>query len=365
MGATVTCGKFAAAFEVDGKKTYVLFERTYEKNCYPHDPTWGPAAIGDFESVMEWVFGGAASCEGRMLQSTHGHIIPENYIAGWVRELNAPAAMPDFEVNLHVAKSESEWRAPINADNDKDTWCRNLQKTPVLDRLRAAGLADLADVLDVGGSINRPLYAMADILTVVYPHGGIWRCIPERVMPSLQSVRHPELGPVPRKGPLTCADWKVWRLNKNDHLVIRGDGSTLIAWPYSIVGQFITSVAFAQEMSCTGSAKPSISAFRAQVDMAPMLPDSTRVTIRRSAEADKYHVEYVDDIARALGLVGAGDRAPAVFTTNIGALRNIEVMQNSGNSRGIYWLSGVRWQDVEWALPIDTPAAAPAELLAA
>lgn len=358
MGATVTCGKFAAAFEVDGKKTYVLFEKTYEKNCHPHSPHWGPVTMGCYESVMKWVFAGAAGCEGGMTQSTHGNILSENYIAGWVRELNAPAAMPDFEVNLYVAKSESEWRAPIEVDS-KDAWSRNLQKTPVLDRLRAAGFADMADVLDAGGSINRQLYEMSEILAVVYPRGGIWRCIPERVMPDLQSERHPELGPVPRKGPLTCADWKVWRLSENDYLVILDDGSRPIAWAYSIVGQFITSAAYRSEMSCTGSAKPLISAFRAQVDTALMLPGSTRVTIRRSAEADKYEAKPVDNVAQALGIVGAGVCAPEVFTTTIGVLRNTE------GSRGIYWLTGVRWQDVEWALPIDTPTAAPVELLAA
>ena len=38
MGATVLTGKRAAAFQtVDGDWMFALFERTYEKNCYPHE----------------------------------------------------------------------------------------------------------------------------------------------------------------------------------------------------------------------------------------------------------------------------------------------------------------------------------------
>ena len=36
MGATITMGKIAAAFQAnDGATYYALFEQTYEKNCYP------------------------------------------------------------------------------------------------------------------------------------------------------------------------------------------------------------------------------------------------------------------------------------------------------------------------------------------
>ena len=37
MGATVTCGVLAGAFaHSTGQTFYVLFENTYETNCYPH-----------------------------------------------------------------------------------------------------------------------------------------------------------------------------------------------------------------------------------------------------------------------------------------------------------------------------------------
>ena len=40
MGSTVSTGKLAAAFRATGGKImYVLFEETYEANCYPRTPS--------------------------------------------------------------------------------------------------------------------------------------------------------------------------------------------------------------------------------------------------------------------------------------------------------------------------------------
>ena len=40
MGSTVSTGKLAAAFKAtSGKIMYVLFEETYEANCYPRTPS--------------------------------------------------------------------------------------------------------------------------------------------------------------------------------------------------------------------------------------------------------------------------------------------------------------------------------------
>ena len=42
MGSTVSTNKLAAAFKTNsGKTMYVLFEETYESNCYPRTPSWG------------------------------------------------------------------------------------------------------------------------------------------------------------------------------------------------------------------------------------------------------------------------------------------------------------------------------------
>jgi hypothetical protein len=89
MGATVTTGKCAAAFRSnEGELLYILFERSYEKNCYPHTDHWSAFAFGTREEVLRRAFVGASDCCGGMLQSRSGDIKPENYIESWKQELN-------------------------------------------------------------------------------------------------------------------------------------------------------------------------------------------------------------------------------------------------------------------------------------
>ncbi len=91
MGATVTVGKKVAAFKANnGKVGYVLFEETYEKNCYPHTPHWSCVGLGYLDDVMTRIFARASSCEGGSLQGRGGYITPEGYISGWLNELAEP-----------------------------------------------------------------------------------------------------------------------------------------------------------------------------------------------------------------------------------------------------------------------------------
>jgi hypothetical protein len=85
MGATVVTSKTVAAFRnpKNGDVIYVLFEQSYEKNCYPHTPSWDCRAIGTFEQVFRRVFMSGSSCEGGSLQVRGGNTKPETYIKGW------------------------------------------------------------------------------------------------------------------------------------------------------------------------------------------------------------------------------------------------------------------------------------------
>lgn len=81
MGSTVTTGKLAAAFKsTDDTVTFVLFEETYSKNCYPRTPKWCCWSIGNIGHVMKAIFSAASSCEGGMLQGSGGrYITPDVY----------------------------------------------------------------------------------------------------------------------------------------------------------------------------------------------------------------------------------------------------------------------------------------------
>jgi hypothetical protein len=70
MGATILTGKCAAAFRSDdGELLYVLFGRHYEKNCYPHTPSWSAFAFGTREEVLRRAFVGLGLLRGHASKS--------------------------------------------------------------------------------------------------------------------------------------------------------------------------------------------------------------------------------------------------------------------------------------------------------
>lgn len=344
MGATVTCGKHAAAFESNGRVIYALFERTYEKNCHPHTPSWHPVSYGTYEAVMKWVFLAASSCEGGMLQNTRGYIRPENYLADWMRKLKAPALMPNIAVDLYVGQP-GYWRVPIEADGE-DRYSIENQKTQVLSRLRAEGFFDVADKLDAGQIVTENLHDCVDLLEVIYPGGRyIWRVINETTMPRVANKSHPELAPAIRTAQVTPLNWKTWRIQNDDDLLIKHDGTCTGERPYSIVGSYINEVAYQMEMQRTGSAVSAITRFRDMVNSAPALPGDTRVTIRRNPEKERWSLEAVDDLAKALGVADGNGHAPPVFTTSLHVLREADRKDQT-----VIWrLKSIK--DATWDIP--------------
>ncbi|RQQ77933.1 hypothetical protein DF134_36385 [Burkholderia stagnalis] len=155
MGATVTTGKCAAAFRSnEGDLLYILFERHYEKNCYPHTPKWSAFAFGTRNEVLRRAFIGASDCCGGMLQSPRGEIKPENYIESWKQELNRPVQMPDIVVNL---KFEDSWRATLPASAREE----------VRAMLEKAGFASQFDTIARDG-LNATLYGDTALLRSLF-----------------------------------------------------------------------------------------------------------------------------------------------------------------------------------------------------
>ena len=143
MGATVTTGKLAAAFQApSGQNIYILFEETYEKNCTPHNPHWSCILFGDLSAAVERIFGHASACEGGMLQGRGGSITPEGYIRGWLKELASPVVFPKETVALKIGKQGLCAAIPETA------WPN------VSERLGMIGRIDLRDRLAAGEAIE-------------------------------------------------------------------------------------------------------------------------------------------------------------------------------------------------------------------
>jgi hypothetical protein len=303
MGATVTTGKCAAAFHSnEGELIYVLFERSYEKNCHPHIDHWSAFVFGTRDEVLRRAFVGASDCCGGMLQSRSGDIKPENYIESWKQELNRPVQMRDVVVTL---KFDKGWRAELPED----------AKERVLAALERAALADrFASISNEG--ISATLYGDTRLLRAIYGVDG--ELSPWRVF------THSDTGtvsidvPAVRNVPVRDTDRpsiRCFAIDANVRLVAGENGEWSHGeWAYSALARYVTGAALERELVQAGFAKATIPIVRKALNNAAPLPHDTRITVRRTSCKDDYQQRGVDDLARDLGLIGESDQAPDEFT---------------------------------------------------
>lgn len=284
MGATVTCGKHAAAFIAPGGRVFfVLFEETYEKNVHPHRPHWSCIGFGTIEDAMRRVFAYGSSCEGGMLQSRGGAIRPEGYIAGWMRELANPTRMPERDVRLSCTDS---YASPIPKDKIQD----------VAALLREARYTDAADAIADGREATLSLHRDADVLARIYGGGALspWRIIPSYAAP-LSAPKDVSLGYAPKAAKAVSIE-SVEALTVPDmenRLLRRDDGGWYCAgWAYSIVAKFIEAY-WRTELAEPGSFKKRIQAFRDAIQGAPSVPDGTLVSIDPAKTAGRWDEDRV------------------------------------------------------------------------
>jgi len=286
MGATVTCKKLAAAFAGADGLVYVLFEQTYEKNCYPHTPSWSCTYCGGIDGALRGIFRYASSCEGGMLQSRSGCITPEGYIAGWMKEMASPVRMPDCSIALQVSDSIY---ASVSAGN-VETVCGILDcngQAAAADAIRAGDQATL--------SLHRDAGAVASLCAEIAP----WRLIPSYAVP-LYEPRDASLGYNPRPAAsFEVARPAAFRIDDHNRLLQREDGSWFCAgWQYAIVGEFVGGL-WEAERKAPGSFKKRIQAFRDALNSAEPVPAGTKVVVATQAPAlDDYRRRTCDQFVK-------------------------------------------------------------------
>lgn len=346
MGATVTTGKCAAAFRSnEGELLYILFERSYEKNCYPHTDRWSAFAFGTREEVLRRAFVGASDCCGGMLQSRSGDIKPENYIESWKQELNRPVQMRDVVVTL---KFETGWRAALPEDASER----------VLSVLQRAGLADRFDVIRNEG-ITATLYGDTGLLRAIYGVDG--ELSPWRVF------NHSDTGTVPIDVPpvrnvsareIDLPSPRCFAIDADVRLVAGDDGKWSDGvWAYSALAQYVTGPALERELVQPGFAKATIPVVREALKNAAPLPEDTRITVRRTACKEDHHRRAVDELARGLGLIGERDQAADEFTFLFSDIKGEDadsVRYRVGSMRDV-----LTWDVPEAAAPEVAPALQP------
>ena len=267
MGVTISTAKLAAAFKADNGNTYyVLFEESYDKNCYPHTPTWCCISIGSLATVLQRVFGSAAACAGGGLRVRGGRSAPEQYIADWLAELANPVLMHNVNFSLKIGE---DFYASIPKEKANE----------ILNDLTEKGHEQITQVLRAGGSCDGSIHANPDLVEAVYGnrYTAPWRII--RATP-LHAPRVPELGyrPVPSKAavPPPPAFLKV---DRETRLIKQEDGSwRCVGWEYQAIGEFVRSL-WEQELREPGTYRKLIKAFTKAAQEAPAIHSGMKVVV--------------------------------------------------------------------------------------
>tara|TARA_R110002124_G_scaffold128157_2_gene288530 strand:- start:11413 stop:12441 length:1029 start_codon:yes stop_codon:yes gene_type:complete len=289
MGSTVSTAKMASAFETEDGPFYVLFEETYEKNCYPRTPRWGCVGFGQIQHVMKWIFHSAASCEGGMLQGAGGrYITPEGYIASWLKELACPVYHHDHDVELETSSS---YRASIPQEK--------LQTA--LATLAESGRPDIAEKIDAGEAVSLSIHEDGTFLCELYETLSLapWRLIEPHLVP-LDKDRRAELGyrPAKTKGfDMTMPSFR--KISSTDHSMLKQmpdkrwicDG-----WCSGYMNDYVRGL-WNAELNEPGSYRARIKAYRAAMKDAPLIPSAgVEIRVDTSVEVDKYSTDVVNRV---------------------------------------------------------------------
>ncbi len=279
MGATITTGKFVSAFKsTAGNNTYVLYEETYEKNTYPHTPTWSCCCIGSLESAFQWIYRAAGSCESGMLKSRGGYITPENYIKSWMEKLKAPAFMQNMKINLQIGE---DIYSPIPVGRADE----------VIELLAQNGFKRLAGELKAGITPQLSLFDDAEALALIYGpksplHMNGWRAIPAHIPKVLSESQCQYLGHFPKKAqPSSFIPPRMMRASEDEILV--SDGGTWVnrGAAYRVIGSFLQELS-SVELIEPGATWHRMKAFREAIKDAPHIPQGTKVAVDLSVHFD-------------------------------------------------------------------------------
>jgi len=316
MGATVTVGKKVAAFSArNGQTGYVLFEETYEKNCYPHTPRWSCVGLGYLEDVMPRIFVCAAACEGGDLQGRSGQISSDGYAAGWLRELANPIEMPDV-IGTISCGGEIGAAVPMS------------KRDQVVEALRVDGFHTQAEALH-GDGFRASLHDDLDLLrTIFVKHKnelGPWRFIDRAaVLRLLCASRHSVPGYAPPTDRSYVAAIPAMFSVNSDILLVEQPGSTFRVSDasYGETGIFIRSYGLT-ELAHPGSFRKSFARYREAVKFAPAASEHTTILVTMAGCPESgYSREWVRKVATALG------RTSTEFETTLADVRGAATSEN-------------------------------------
>lgn len=336
MGATVTVDKRAYAFRSGEKVIYVLFESTYEKNCYPHQSRWSCIAIGEIAQVLRRIYGAVHATVGGCLQGRNGWISPTNYLKGWMEELANPCVMPDRVIQLKYGSGFYD-----TLQKEADSMCDIKSADQVRSSLLAKGISvapiDLAIAhAQKNERLYLSLYEYADFVVALAQNG----VVPWRLIDSMESYtdRDPSLGYQPAMQKTYVMNHRYVRLLTNPRyldgsLLMRMDVRTPGVWVRAdnYKSDWLASLAVSEEMEKPGSVLKGLrKQLTAQKDALFASLDTVVTLSRPDGDDNRWARESFIKLSEKLGQSVSDAWAPLTVVTTLKACLDVGVISELG-----------------------------------
>lgn len=282
MSANHSHGKrIAAMMAADGIIYYVGIEKI-ASSTDPKKANWRAVFSGTYEAVVKAIFRKASLCvTGMQKGASSSHILPENYIAGWMRELANPLVInADEVVVLHPDMAVILERLDQIADESATSLAATLRAGAIV-RL---SLRDHFAFIVRLGVIESPLPV----------HGFTF------YMDTLQNRRNPELGREFKAAkPANDLEGSYLRCSVDGLSTILelGDDHRWrnIGEDSDCLREFVRTAA-QRELAEPGTFRHLIKAYRVQLASAPLAPmDEAVCVVDLKGGIPKWHMDKVTE----------------------------------------------------------------------
>lgn len=284
MSTTVTLKRMVNTFVVNNTRYYILVEKTYESNVYPHTPRTASYFVGELPLCIQQIFRFAAAVEGGCLNNPPRDMTPERYIKSWINALKNPVPIDTATPLIMTCWGNEEYEK-----NLKTTLAR-LNLEPVVNSLPA--LFDPASD-GFGFDFCIPHTFSDDGVNI----GG--------------SMPDKNLGykPLKKSAPFTILRLTAHLPFSHDYYYLdtdaNGHGLSKPQWSYAVISDLIRSI-YNVELSYPGVYKTLIPQYRESVMTTPTA-DPKLVTITLEPDAVK-NSKTIAEIAQEYGTVFTMDQ---------------------------------------------------------
>lgn len=288
MSSTITTKRGAGALRgANGKVYYALFERTYESNVHPQDPSWGCIGFGDGPDMVRRIFEIASNVCGGMLRGRNGRLTPHGYIGSWLKEMANPHEMDEGRT-MRLSLSEGKWTGRDEIHPDVFAKCKPA--------LLEAGHDEVVAALEQGGytfTLEHDAAALAVITRYtpawrLFSYHGDWVAKARDLGWSPAKAKHPPQYTLPGV------------YHYFDDIIEKKDGHLVMGHSqWSVEARFVREYGDL-EVRYPGHYRAALRALKQHLDSIPELPETALVEIDPS-KAERVFAQTAESIWASMG----------------------------------------------------------------